>query len=176
MQAENFGSCIFLVELTHSCVWVPNALDPGMFNSPASSPSVDTAPWFIAGNLPLCAALSTDWIHLSKRWMPVLPKWPAHSNAESHMRRALHQLHCTYDAQAVYNCAVCLTQLGCVRFSLYIYISCAPTITEPNAFGPAGVGRYIYVLLGLRGLWHCFLPWPFCSSWLSSPVSIFISD
>lgn len=53
-------------------------------------------------------------------------------------------------------CAVCLTQLGRVRFALWRYISCAAAVTEPNAFGPARVGGYIYAPLGLRGVRHCF--------------------
>lgn len=57
---------------------------------------------------------------------------------------------------SVCKCAVRLTQLGCVGFALRRHISCAAAITEPNAFGPASVGRYIQALLGLRGLWHCF--------------------
>lgn len=59
------------------------------------------------------------------------------------MHSPLHQVDCTYDVQPAYKCAVCLTQLGCVRFALHIYISCATTITEPNAFGTTSIDRYI---------------------------------
>lgn len=93
----------------------------------------------------LSAALSSDWIDLSKRWMSGYPEQMAISQEcwITYAERPLHQLHCPHVTESMRKCAVCLTQLGCVRFTLHRNISCAATVTEPNAFGPASVGRYI---------------------------------
>lgn len=106
----------------------------------------------------LSAAWSSDWIDLSKCWMAEYPKQtaPPPERWAAYAERSLHQLHCPYVTEAVCKCAVCLSQLGCVMFTLHRYISCAATITEPNDFGPASVGEYVSALLGLRGLKHHF--------------------